>query len=141
MVCYSEAVLSFAQQISQLQDHRKKNKLWFPTGLRKIGNLLKGGKGNSFAGDQENPDQLEDVADDDATEVSKGESDKDRAAAADKAVQEAMADTSRDPDARPPHGYQKLTINIHHFGLWLKKPETIFALRFAFVSIVLWLPR
>ncbi|GAA5839652.1 hypothetical protein JCM5353_003329, partial [Sporobolomyces roseus] len=141
LVCYSEAVLAFAQQISYLQDHRKKNKLWFPTGLRKIGNLLKGGKGNSFAGDQENPDQLEDVADDDATEVSKGGSDKERAAAADKAVEEAMRDDRRDPDARPPHGYQKITVNIHHFGQWLKKPETIFALRFSFVSIVLWLPQ
>lgn len=103
--------------------------------------MLKGGKGNSFAGDQENPDQLEDVADDDATEVSKGGSDKERAAAADKAVEEAMRDDRRDPDARPPHGYQKITVNIHHFGQWLKKPETIFALRFSFVSIVLWLPR
>jgi len=103
--------------------------------------LLKGGKGNTFAGDQENPDQLEDVADDDATEVSKGDSDKERAAAADKAVQEAMRDDRRDPDARPPHGYQKFTILIHHFGQWLKKPETIFAIRFSFVSIVLWLPR
>lgn len=145
MVCYTEAVLAFARQIAHLQDHRQRNKVWFPTGLRKIGNLLKGGKGDVAAGDGENPDQLEDVADDEtdssSTTAVAGKSDKERDAAAKKAVEEAMTEDRRDPDARPPRSYQKLTIGIHKFGKWLGTPETIFAIRFAFVSVVLWLPQ
>ncbi|GAA6009109.1 hypothetical protein JCM11491_005752 [Sporobolomyces phaffii] len=145
LLCYSEAVLAFSRQISYLQEHRQRNKLWFPTGLRKIGHLIKGGKGNAAAGDGENPDQLEDVADDetDATSTSTAvdKTDKERDAAAREAVEEGMAEDRRDPDARPPRSYQKVTIGIHNFGKWLGTPETIFAIRFAFVSVALWLPQ
>ncbi|GAA5900035.1 uncharacterized protein JCM6883_006070 [Sporobolomyces salmoneus] len=145
LLTYIEAVLAFARQISYLQDHRRRNKIWFPTGLRKIGNLLKGEKGSSAVGDGQNPDELEDVADDDTASSSEtaveGEGDKKRDEAAKKAVAEAMSENRRDPDARPPHSYQKLTIGFHKFGKWLGTPETIFAIRFALVSVALWLPQ
>ena len=145
LLCYIEAVLAFARQIAYLQDHRQRNKVWFPTGLRKIGNLIKGGKGDAAAGDGENPDQLEDVADDEtdssSTTAVAGKTDKEQDAAAKKAVEEAMAEDRRDPDARSPRSYQKITISLSHFSKWLATPETIFAIRFAFVSVALWLPQ
>lgn len=105
--------------------------------------MLKGGKGNAAVGDGENPDQLEDVADDetDSSSVTAVHSDKEQEEKAKKAVEEAMSEDRRDPDARPPRSYQKVTIGIHNFGRWLGTPETIFAIRFSLVSVALWLPQ
>ncbi|GAA5938678.1 hypothetical protein JCM1841_000639 [Sporobolomyces salmonicolor] len=134
LVCYAEALLAFIRQVNELEGKRRRNKIWAPTGLRKVGNLLKGGKSNNtFAGDGENPDKLEQLSEEDDREKESDEM---------KAVEEVETDNPRDPDAREPkNGYQRATNKIYRLGQWLRTPETIFAFKYAFVSVALWLPQ
>ncbi|GAA5916631.1 hypothetical protein JCM5296_002963 [Sporobolomyces johnsonii] len=134
LVCYAEALLTFIRQVNELEGKRRRNKVWAPTGLRKVGNLLRGGKSNNtFAGDGENPDKLEHLDDEDDGEKKADEK---------KAVEEVKADNHRDPDARQPkNGYQRATYKIYRLGQWMRTPETIFAIKFAIVSVALWLPQ
>lgn len=63
---YSLAVLSFSSHLSSLAERRRTNHLWLPSGLRKIGNLVKGRHGESgpsALGDGEDPDSVADVGD------------------------------------------------------------------------------
>ncbi|GAA6063210.1 hypothetical protein JCM10212_006843 [Sporobolomyces blumeae] len=143
-LCYADALLDLVRRVAELQDRRTRNKLWFPTKIRKIGNLLKGGhgQGNTFAGDRDDPEEIEvEDEDEDDSEHDAKKSDKEKEKQARRRVEEVMSTGYCDPDARPPRSYQKVTIFFHNFGQWLKKPETIFAIRFTIVSIALWLPQ
>lgn len=65
LVVYSAAVLSFSTQLATIAEKRRRNKVWWPTGLRKIGKLL-AGKGPQTAGvlpDGDDPDRIHDVGD------------------------------------------------------------------------------
>lgn len=78
LVLFAETILLLTRQLSDLEDHRRAPKLWWPTGLRKIGNLLKGGKRSSNGvGDGDDPDQLTLVDDDDDEDANEASGAKD----------------------------------------------------------------
>lgn len=57
---YAQTMLDFTSKLSSLESRRRKNKVWWPTGLRKIGKLLNETKGSAskLSGDNENPDRV-----------------------------------------------------------------------------------
>lgn len=59
LVLYSQAVLGLVKKVEGLQMKRTTNRLWFPTGLRKLGRLLSGGRPDKGLADGENPDKIE----------------------------------------------------------------------------------
>lgn len=59
LILYCESVLDLVKHVSDLEDRRRISKLWWPSGLRKIGNLLKGsGKGDNVLGEETDPDTI-----------------------------------------------------------------------------------
>ncbi|KAM0749035.1 hypothetical protein T439DRAFT_327526 [Meredithblackwellia eburnea MCA 4105] len=137
LIWYAEALIKFEKHIHDLEGKRRVNKLWFPTGMRKIGKILKGGRSAGVAAGESpngNPDEVESVGatDDHDEEVKKVEEQKD--------VKDALGEAQRDPDAKPPkNGLQKLSIKLYAFLKWFSTPEAIFALRYATISVLLWL--
>lgn len=48
----------------------------------------------------------------------------------------------RDPDARPPrNGRQRVLLKLYKFMQSLKSAEVVFALKYSFVSVALWVPQ
>ncbi|GJN93345.1 hypothetical protein Rhopal_006398-T1 [Rhodotorula paludigena] len=151
LVVYSAAVLSFSTQLATLAEKRRRNKVWWPTGLRKIGKLL-AGRGPQTAGvlpDGDDPDRIHDVGDeeheneDDETLVGeRGEkSGKAKAAKKEKTVFErAFESSAYDPEARPPrNAAQRASLAFYHFLRWWFTPDAIFALKYVAGSICIWL--
>lgn len=109
-LCWTaEATLSLMNQLVELMEERKRNRLWAPTGLRKIGNLLRRGEGTApIQGDSSmipEPDK-----DDEYTRVY-------RKFGITFCCANAELFVGRDPDARPPNGFiQKSTHAI--WSLW-----------------------
>lgn len=69
LILFAEGILDLTKSINELENHRRITRLWWPTGLRKIGNLLKGGKRSASGfGDGDDPDQITLVGDEDAEE-------------------------------------------------------------------------
>ncbi|GAA6043841.1 hypothetical protein JCM8097_007230 [Rhodosporidiobolus ruineniae] len=154
LVVYLEAVLAFVKRVDDLRAKRTRNKLWFPTGVRKIGKLLKGGKGtNKVMGDGENPDTVEEVGDesDDESTLADAESgavEKEKKGKKGKTGKKPQGDGEKlnekglDPDARPPkNALQRFTFGLYRFLHFFTTPEGLFALKYASFSIAIWLPQ
>ncbi|GAA6023484.1 hypothetical protein JCM10207_006212 [Rhodosporidiobolus poonsookiae] len=158
LVVFCEAVLGFAKKVDGLSSRRTIKKLWWPTGLRKIGKLVKGGKADKAVADGANPDKVEEVgaaededSDGEQTVVGseaggekagkkekKGKKDKKEKKA--KEEEKSDDDAGLDPDARPPkNAFQRFTLALYRFGHFLITPEGLFALKYATGSILIWL--
>ncbi|GAA5952078.1 hypothetical protein JCM10213_005355 [Rhodosporidiobolus nylandii] len=135
LVVFAEAVLAFVKKAADLQQRRRQNKLWWPTGLRKIGKLLVGGKkGIKATGEGEDPDTVEDVGEEHDEEGAAGEKSGD--------TTEKVDERGLDPDARPPkNALQRFTFSIYRFAHFFCTPEGLFALKYATFSICIWLPQ
>ncbi|CAE6435306.1 unnamed protein product [Rhizoctonia solani] len=94
-LCWTvEATINLMNQLIELMEERKRNRLWAPTGLRKIGNLLRREEGTAPIQGDVNP-MPEPSNDDEYSRVYR-----------------------RDPDARPPKGViQLLTYAIWSFAI------------------------
>ncbi|GAA5980157.1 hypothetical protein JCM11641_006931 [Rhodosporidiobolus odoratus] len=137
LVVFAQAVLAFGKKVGELQEKRRENRVWWPTGLRKVGNLLlvkgNGEGGGKINGDGEDPDRVEIVPDG----AGKGEQgDKGKEAKGE------FGEKGLDPDARPPkNAVQRFTFTIYRLGRFLTSPEGLFALKYATFSILIWLPQ
>ncbi|BGP73444.1 hypothetical protein NBRC10513v2_006855 [Rhodotorula toruloides] len=150
LVLYSQAVVAFTRDIRGLAQQRRRNKLWFPTGLRRMGNLVRGrGPATNVVPDGDNPDSLQDHADsdddsDDSTLASGKEKEK-KAEKAKKGDADFFNDAAlrgRDPDARAPrNAVQRGSLLVYRFFHWWTSPNAVFALKYTAASIVCWLPQ
>jgi uncharacterized membrane protein len=129
----AQEMLKAHQAIIDLARRRDRNKIWFPTGLRKIGKIIKSRKSASAT-----DDILRDLnkyeADDDEEENEHDSKD-------DEAENIAGRPKPLDPDALPP------TRIIHHFGRFMSRcyhffwsPSSVYGIRFAIVTFALWIP-
>ncbi|KAI5476687.1 hypothetical protein MNV49_007401 [Pseudohyphozyma bogoriensis] len=136
LVKYAEGLLSFLRTLSELEHKRRVNKVWWSTGLRKVGHLVRGKKGAGVTpGEAINPSEVEVVGDGE-------EADAKTLVDEEQKEQKEVESPLMDPDAKPPkNGVQRLTLKLHNFGLWLRTAETIYALKFATISVLLWLPQ
>ncbi|KAG8751127.1 hypothetical protein FRC11_009675, partial [Ceratobasidium sp. 423] len=118
-LCWTaEATITLMNQLIELMEERKRNRLWAPTGLRKIGNLLRREEGTAPIQGDVNP-MPEPSNDDEYSRVYR-----------------------RDPDARPPKGViQSLTFAIWSIWHFFRSNEAIFAIKYTIVTIALWLPQ
>lgn len=119
-------------------------KVWFPSGARKLGNLLKGGKGvGRAAGDGQNPDRIDSVGDDEEDDAEQGGGGKEREACwLGSHAEPMLLGAGRDPDASlPRNGRQRFTLKLYRFGAWFSTAEAVFALKYAALTILLWLPQ
>ncbi|KAG8732844.1 hypothetical protein FRC10_000576 [Ceratobasidium sp. 414] len=118
-LCWTaDAVLVVVGVMVRAMEERKKNRLWAPTGLRKIGNLLRRDEGTSPIQGDVNP--IPDPGKDD----------------------EYSREYRKDPDARPPKSaVQYLTYAIWSVWRFMRTDEAIFAIKYTIVTIALWLPQ
>ncbi|CAE6412674.1 unnamed protein product [Rhizoctonia solani] len=98
-LCWTvEATITLMNQLIELMEERKRNRLWAPTGLRKIGNLLRREEGTAPIQGDVNP-MPEPSNDDEYSRMYR-----------------------RDPDARPPKGIiQNLTYAVCHMEQFATK--------------------
>ncbi|KAF8608867.1 hypothetical protein BDV93DRAFT_465925 [Ceratobasidium sp. AG-I] len=118
-LCWTaDSVLRLMDTLIKMMEERKRNRLWAPTGLRKIGNLLRRDEGTAPIQGDVNPIP-EPGKDDEFSKVYR-----------------------RDPDAKPPKGLvQNLTYTVWSIWSFFRTNEAIFALKYAIVTIALWLPQ
>ncbi|GAA5854342.1 hypothetical protein JCM9279_004726 [Rhodotorula babjevae] len=149
---YSIAVLSFSSHLSSLAERRRTNHLWLPSGLRKIGHLVKGRHGESgpsALGDGEDPDSVADVGDESDEDEEhpvlqkKKKEKKKRGKKDDKPMtrfEQVMEKSYHDAEARPPkNALQRGTRRLDGFFRWWASPDAIFALKYVVGSICIWL--
>ncbi|KAJ1304398.1 hypothetical protein OPQ81_005547 [Rhizoctonia solani] len=118
-LCWTaEATITLMNQLVELMEERKRNRLWAPTGLRKIGNLLRREEGTAPIRGDINP-MPEPGNDDEYSRVYR-----------------------HDPDARPPKGIvQNLTFIVWSIWHFFRSNEAVFAIKYTIVTIALWLPQ
>ncbi|KAI0777718.1 hypothetical protein BD413DRAFT_519071 [Trametes elegans] len=110
-------VTALAELVSETAAKRTHARLWAPKGLRAIGKLLRSGRG---AGENA---VGEDAQPEDAVET------------------EERREYKRDPDSSPPtNALQKVANTFHGLYKWTKTAEALFAFRYVFVTIALWIP-
>ncbi|KAK0186249.1 hypothetical protein F5146DRAFT_1065188 [Armillaria mellea] len=120
MINVAEATLGLMSLVSDTMEKRKANRLWAPKGLRKLWKIL------SAKGDQTNGVFGEDVS---------------PHAVGRNAPEELEVDHRRDPDSRPPtNSFQRAMHYISAVYRWMETPEAIFAFKYIFISIALWIP-
>ncbi|EUC64408.1 fusaric acid resistance-like protein [Rhizoctonia solani AG-3 Rhs1AP] len=118
-LCWTaETTITLMNQLIELMEERKRNRLWAPTGLRKIGNLLRREEGTAPIQGDVNP-MPEPSNDDEYSRMYR-----------------------RDPDARPPKGIiQNLTYAVWSVWHFFRSNEAVFAIKYTIVTIALWLPQ
>ncbi|KAK4052703.1 hypothetical protein OIV83_001990 [Microbotryomycetes sp. JL201] len=144
LVQYGTAMCELLDVLLAIEDSRRVNKVWWPTGLRKIGNLLRGGKSRGgLPTDGQNPDELTLVDTDSEAERPQDEKTANEQAETEEDWVFAQRNhEARDPEARPPkNAGQKLAIRVHNVSVWIHKPETVFAIKYVVVSMLLWVPQ
>ncbi|BGP57915.1 hypothetical protein JCM8202v2_005569 [Rhodotorula sphaerocarpa] len=170
LVVYSESVLAFARPLSDIAQSRRRSKIWFPTGLRKIGHLLAGhhrgsGSGPAVVPNGEDPEHVDsqedegDASSEEATLSSARERDGGPKGVPRKAKESKkkkkkkkgkkqnpfdalMQSPGRDPDVKPPrNGLQRIGVVGHAFLAWWTTPDVIFAVKYTAATVVLWLPQ
>ncbi|KAK0471132.1 hypothetical protein IW261DRAFT_1513189 [Armillaria novae-zelandiae] len=120
MINVAEATLGLMSLVGDTMEKRKANRLWAPKGLRKLWKIL------SAKGDQTNGVFGEDVS---------------PHAVGRNAPEELEVDHRRDPDSRPPtNSFQRVMHYISAVYRWMETPEAIFAFKYIFISIALWIP-
>ncbi|KAK4703912.1 hypothetical protein P7C70_g2307, partial [Phenoliferia sp. Uapishka_3] len=125
LIWYAEAVLAVAKHLEELEGRRTSYRLWWPTGVRELGNLLKGGKGTaSFSGDTESgdPNAVEQLVtqDEDSTADESAEQEAYNAMGGvgrkycdqplHLVILEMLPPADKDPDARPPKVRRSLSL-------------------------------
>ncbi|KAF9074230.1 hypothetical protein BDP27DRAFT_1317519 [Rhodocollybia butyracea] len=128
LVSLSESILKTMDIVQTTIAKRKRNRLWAPKGLRKIGNMI---MGRVEGGEDENAAAA--VGDDQArTEEDAGNEGRGRM---------GTKGFKLDPDSRPPTNVvQKIMNNLHILYRWCGTPKAMFAFKYSFVSVALWLP-
>ncbi|QRV93943.1 hypothetical protein RhiJN_21961 [Ceratobasidium sp. AG-Ba] len=118
-LCWTaDATLDMVNMLAKAMEERKKSRLWAPTGLRKLGNLLMQNEGTAPIRGDSNP--IPEPGKDD----------------------EYSREYRKDPDARPPKSaLQHLTYMIWRIWSFMRTNEAVFALKYMIVSIALWLPQ
>ncbi|KAI0826576.1 hypothetical protein BC628DRAFT_1419081 [Trametes gibbosa] len=112
-----DGIVMLAEQVSETAAKRTHARLWAPKGLRAIGKLLRSseGAGEGAVGEDAQPEP--------AVET------------------EEKREYKLDPDSRPPEFVaQRLAGSIHVLFKWAKTPEALFAFRYVFLTIALWIP-
>ncbi|KAL8292941.1 hypothetical protein RQP46_000635 [Phenoliferia psychrophenolica] len=135
LIWFADAVLELAKVCVELEGRRTTYRLWWPTGVRKIGNLLKGRtEGSSFSGDAPSGDPEE------VEQTQTHHDDGDEQAEQD--AYDAMGGQRfKDPDARPPkNAGQRLGVAVFNALAWLHTPKAVFTFKYGLLSVLIWLP-
>ncbi len=157
----AQQVQMLAETFHDVASARQKNKIWLPSGLRKIGKLLFSKKSSAgdtfnFAEIEGEPRRDDDDVDSDEADISDDDDDEtkvDEEQPTQKKSKQAKPTLKQrrklrrsrgrhDPDALPP------TKLVHHVGRfvagaynYLFSPEGLFGLRMAIVSVAVWIPQ
>lgn len=108
LIVYLESVQSFTGRLSALAQQRRSSRLWFPTGIRKIGHLLAGhhhGAGPDVVSGGQDPDALESAeVDDESSESATLSSQRDREASS----AQTRKESKRDQKGKPQNPFDQL---------------------------------
>ncbi|SCZ97335.1 BZ3500_MvSof-1268-A1-R1_Chr4-2g07145 [Microbotryum saponariae] len=142
LVGYATTILNLVARLSELENKRRVNKLWMPTGLRKIGKLAFSrhrSQIDGVTGDGDDPDQVVIPFSDSTSTLVDG---------AEKEEEELhfflrqRNEEKKDPDVRAPrNAAQRFGGKLYGIGRWCKTTETIFAIKYVAIGLALWLPQ
>ncbi|KAJ7595105.1 hypothetical protein C8J56DRAFT_1013068 [Mycena floridula] len=115
LIGVAEAALGIMESVANITAKRTKNRLWAPAGLRKIGKALR---------EKDRGDEAEAFGED----LKPAEDDEEES-------------YRRDPDSKPPKNlFQKIVNGLHPFYSWSKTAEATFVIKYAAISLALWVP-
>ncbi|KAH8103409.1 hypothetical protein BXZ70DRAFT_728472 [Cristinia sonorae] len=118
MVTLAEGVLNMMEFVLATASKRRRNRLWAPNSILAIFKALatRDRRDEQGAGEDEVPDRPE--------------------------VNEKNATAYKlDPDSRPPtNAIQRFADVLHKIYKWTKSPEALFGIRYALLSVALWIP-
>ncbi|SCV69224.1 BQ2448_2244 [Microbotryum intermedium] len=141
LVGYATTVFNLVVRLSELENKRRVNKLWMPTGLRKIGKLAFSrhvSQTDGVTGDGESPDQVVIPSSNSASTLVEGAEREEEL----HFFLRQRSEERKDPDARAPrNAVQRFGGGLYSIGRWCKTTETIFAVKYAVIGLALWLPQ
>lgn len=151
LISYSTTLIDFLQTLLEVEARSPKNKMQWPTALRKIAKIAMSRGGSTMnpleIGTQDvdaESDRDSDDEDDGASSTRTLVEDKQNKAKEQKRqkTEERRRKKYRvDPDAEQPrNGFQRGLRTIGVAWRWQSSPEGLFALKYSLVSIALWIP-
>ncbi|KAF8530979.1 hypothetical protein JB92DRAFT_3105728 [Gautieria morchelliformis] len=118
LVWAADAIIALLEILSETADRRPKARLWAPKSLRTLWKVLamrQDSSADSFDGDAPPVDPIQ--------------------------IKRAQMVDKRDPDSRPPTNmFQHVGAFLHLCYKWCSTPQAIYAFKYTFVSVALWLP-
>ncbi|EJD03603.1 uncharacterized protein FOMMEDRAFT_133035 [Fomitiporia mediterranea MF3/22] len=120
LVVSIDALIDLFGLIQKTTHKRQRARLWAPSGLRAVGNFIlhreKGSTMEAALGENPLPEEEEEE-------------------------EQEEKPFKRDPDSRPPTNIiQKCMNGLHDVYKWTKSPQAMFGMKYAIVSVLLWLP-
>ncbi|GHJ86374.1 hypothetical protein NliqN6_2776 [Naganishia liquefaciens] len=148
LISYATTLIDFLQALLEIEARSPKNKLQWPTALRKIFKVAMSHNGTNSnpleIGTQDVDDETDSSDDEDSESTSSTLQDKRRQA---KEQRRRKTEERRrkkyvvDPDAElPRNGLQRFLRTIGLAWRWQSSPQGLFALKYSLVSIALWVP-
>lgn len=142
LISYSTTLIDFLQTLLEVEARSPKNKIQWPTALRKIARIAMSREKTSM-----NPLEIG-TQDVDAETDSEDESDDEDLKKQQAKEQRRQKTEERrrkkyhvNPDAEPPrNGLQRFLRTIGLAWRWQSSPQGLFALKYSLVSIALWIP-
>lgn len=148
LISYSTTLINFLQTMLEVEARSPKNKIQWPSALRKIAKVAMSRGGSAInpleIGTQDVEAGRDDDSDDDDDSINSTLVDAKKKAKEEKLQRSKDAKRKKyrlDPDAElPKNGFQRFLRTIGLAWRWQSSPEGLFALKYALVSIALWIP-
>ncbi|KAL5519292.1 hypothetical protein ACEPAH_975 [Sanghuangporus vaninii] len=120
LVVTANGIIELLDLIRKTTNKRRHARLWAPSGLRMLGNII--------LKREKNPSLEMALGENIVVELEKEEEEEEEA-------------YRRDPDSKPPTNIiQKIMNGIHNVYEWTKTPEAMFGFKYAILTVLLWLP-
>ncbi|KDQ52244.1 hypothetical protein JAAARDRAFT_184405 [Jaapia argillacea MUCL 33604] len=131
LISAADGTLTLMEAIRETMEKRKRCRLWAPGGFRAIWKVL---KDRSVSGDDQALGEDEAISED-------GNEDSDEYGDAAGSKKEVEKTYRMDPDSRPPtNTFQRVMHYIHYGYKWTRTPAASFAVKYAILTVALWLP-
>ncbi|KAJ9117013.1 hypothetical protein QFC22_004671 [Naganishia vaughanmartiniae] len=148
LISYSTTLIEFLQTLLEIEARSPQNKVQWPTAFRKIAKIAMSRGGSAINPLEIGTQDVDAVADSDSDDDDDSTTSTlvDAKAKAKEAKRQQSKDAKKkkyrlDPDAElPKNGLQRFLRTIGLAWRWQSSPEGLFALKYALVSIALWIP-